>query len=135
MKKRFSACALFSVALTAHATALGDHVANAGLPLAGAPWVARSVTAASSPTSTNVTVKTYVNAAGVVFAVSWQGPVKPDLQALLGPYFAAYAAHPTISGMASVRSGDLVVYSTGFMRHFTGYAYLKSQTPAGFHFP
>lgn len=110
--------------LKAQAAALGDHVT----PSTQGAFVAQSVLPST------VKVKTYVNAAGVVFAVSWQGPIKPDLQALLGKYFPAVTAHPSLGGVSIVQSGDLVVYSSGFMRNFSGYAYLKSQTPAGFKF-
>ena len=32
-------------------------------------------------------IKEYTNAKGVVFAVTWRGPFKPDLHQLLGDYF------------------------------------------------
>ena len=117
---------LFALLLppAARAAALGDHVVAASQ----GTFVAKSVQPGA------VAVKTYVNTAGVVFAISWHGPVKPDLQALLGQYFPAATAHPSLGGVSVVQSGDLVVYSSGFMRNFSGYAYLKSQTPAGFKF-
>ena len=37
-------------------------------------------------------VREYVNAAGVVFAVSWRTRLKPDLANLLGPNFTVAAA-------------------------------------------
>src|ERR1700688_420796 len=37
-----------------------------------------------------VQLREYLNRAGVVFAVSWTGPVLPDLERLLGTHFAAY---------------------------------------------
>src|SRR5262249_51749114 len=48
--------------------------------------------------SGTVTVREYVTRAGHVFAVTWDGPVPPDMQQLLGEYFprfnqAARAAH------------------------------------------
>src|SRR6185369_15713416 len=36
-----------------------------------------------------VVVDEYVDAAGKVFALSWSGPFKPNLQRLLGRHFAA----------------------------------------------
>src|SRR5215469_15886800 len=37
-------------------------------------------------------VREYVSPNGTVFAVSWTGPAKPDLQQLLGSYFSQYAS-------------------------------------------
>lgn len=94
----------------------------------GSPW-----TTSSSTDAQGVTTQQFVNSAGTVFAVSWSGPVKPNLQQLLGSYFSQMP-----QGLGNVlqnSAGDLVVYSSGFMPHFQGYAYLKSQTPAGFTFP
>ena len=92
------------------------------------PW-----STASSTNAQGVRITEYVNDQGTVFAVSWDGPVKPDLRALLGPYF-----EPLRGGTGAVAMShghDLVVYSSGSMPHFSGYAYLKSQTPGGFQFP
>src|SRR5580704_12594360 len=36
---------------------------------------------------TGVAVKEYVSTSGKVFAVTWQGPIHPDLRQLLGTYF------------------------------------------------
>src|SRR5579864_7316700 len=43
------------------------------------------------------TVREFVRSDGTVFALSWSGPVPPDLQTLLGPYFGAYS-----SGLAMI---------------------------------
>lgn len=39
-----------------------------------------------------IRVREFLNRSGVVFAVSWSGPVMPDLQPLLGAHYAAYCA-------------------------------------------
>ncbi len=86
-----------------------------------------------------VTVREYVTRAGQVFAVSWDGPVPPDLRQLLGEYFprfsqAAGAAHQTIPGMHrqfSAVQPDLVIQSSGRLRAFHGIAYLPQLLPAG----
>ncbi|MHB8950207.1 MAG: DUF2844 domain-containing protein [Rhodoferax sp.] len=83
-------------------------------------------------------VREFATADGVVFAVSWQGPVLPDLSALLGGYFNTFkleADRVRLSGRRggplSVQQADLVVQSGGRMRHFFGHAYAPSLIPAG----
>lgn len=90
------------------------------------PWTVSAQTGADG-----ITVTRYINTAGTIFAVSWDGPAKPNLKALLGTYFGAM---PQGIGarVATAQQGDLVIYSSGSMPHFSGYALLKSQTPAGF---
>ena len=39
-----------------------------------------------------VTVRQYVDAAGLVFGVAWEGPVLPDFERLLGASFQTYMA-------------------------------------------
>jgi hypothetical protein len=84
-----------------------------------------------------ITVKQYAAPDGRIFAVSWSGPAKPDLQALLG------AAFPAINqpdkklsslGLGVVRQADLVIESYGRLRDFHGDAYIPSLTPQGFAF-
>jgi hypothetical protein len=77
----------------------------------------------------------YVSPSGVVFAVSWQGPVKPDLEQLLGdsfkPFHEAALAQTSARRPLSLRQSNLVVHSRGRMRDFSGMAYLPDQLPAG----
>lgn len=93
------------------------------------PW-----TSSASKGADGVTVTQYVNTQGVVFAVAWDGPVKPDLKQLLGSYFSVSPNSNPIGNVSAQNQGDLVVFSSGAMPHFSGYAYLKSQMPAGFTF-
>jgi hypothetical protein len=80
-------------------------------------------------------IKEYVSFEGKVFGVSWKGPTLPDLSQLLGSNFAEFrnSLHPQAGRRkaAVVRTGDLVVESTGHMRAFEGRAYLNSMLPAG----
>ena len=80
-------------------------------------------------------VREYVNSAGLVFAVGWEGPALPNLQRTLGTWFDAYVsaagANPDGHHHLTVRSSDLVVVSTGRMRAFAGHAWLASALPAG----
>jgi hypothetical protein len=83
-------------------------------------------------------IKQYVNAAGVVFAVSWRTRLKPDLEALLGPQFSAHAETdskvPGVAGIKrqhSIRQPNLVVHQAGRMNAFAGLAYVPTLVPEG----
>jgi Protein of unknown function (DUF2844) len=86
------------------------------------------------------TVHEFTNADGMVFAVTWSGPGKPDLRALLGRYFAAFQANSvaTARSMHSLRhpaqisQSDLQIQSEGHMGWFRGVAFVPSLAPAGF---
>jgi hypothetical protein len=80
-------------------------------------------------------VKEYVSPAGMVFAVSWQGPTLPDLQQVLGRYFEQYAgavrSQKTGPGPRGTQGPGLVVQSGGHMRAFFGRAYVPQMLPRG----
>ena len=86
-------------------------------------------------TPAGVQVTEYAAPSGTVFAVTWRGPFKPDLQQLLGPHFEAYAEAASALRMGrrpvTLRRADLVIHSGGHMRAFSGHAYLPAQFPAG----
>ncbi|MDR3395216.1 MAG: DUF2844 domain-containing protein [Parasulfuritortus sp.] len=80
----------------------------------------------------------FVDASGNVFAVSWAAPVMPDLSVLLGSYKARLdAAQQAPHTLRSPRllqadDGDWVLVSSGHLRAYKGYSYLRSRLPAGF---
>jgi Protein of unknown function (DUF2844) len=80
-------------------------------------------------------IREYVSDAGVVFAVTWQGPFQPDLQQLLGSYFDKYrnASRRVASNrnQATVESEGLIVHAGGHARAFMGRAYVLQLLPAG----
>jgi hypothetical protein len=80
-------------------------------------------------------VREYVAPSGVVFAVTWQGPFKPDLQQLLGAHFTTYAKSSNRVGNARshvvVSEPGLIVETAGHMRAFRGRAWLPGAVPAG----
>jgi hypothetical protein len=80
-------------------------------------------------------VREYVSPAGMVFAVSWQGPSIPDLQQVLGRYFQQYieAAKTRDGGPVPrvTQQPGLVVQSGGHMRAFFGSAYVPQMLPQG----
>ena len=96
------------------------------------------VTQQATPLPNGTSVVEYMDRNGTVFAVTWEGPVLPDLPATLGRYFAQFKSEVQQLGTASRRAGvlnlrgsDLVVHSEGRMRRFSGYAYVVSLVPPG----
>ena len=84
------------------------------------------------------TVREYATPAGLVFAVSWRGPVLPDLSALLGGYFNTFKRETEQARLVgrrgspvSMERDGLVVSSNGRMRNFFGHAYAPALIPAG----
>lgn len=79
-----------------------------------------------------------VNAAGKVFAITWQGSGKPDLRQLLGTHFTAFQAAHAPHGARhrrippQVHHSDLVIETGGHPGGFWGLAWLPGQAPAGF---
>jgi hypothetical protein len=87
---------------------------------------------------TGTQVVEYIDGAGRVFAISWEGPVLPPLDQWLGSYFPAFANEisnsrktSSLGTPRSVMVDALVVQSRGRMRHFSGHAYVTVLVPAG----
>ncbi|QEM70089.1 DUF2844 domain-containing protein [Geobacter sp. FeAm09] len=84
-----------------------------------------------------VRIREYVSSAGVVFAISWDGLIHPDLTTLLGSYASEYrqAEHDTPRHMGvrrrEVRGSQVVVEKWGHMRNLRGRAYAPALVPAG----
>ncbi|HZZ01410.1 DUF2844 domain-containing protein [Paraburkholderia sp.] len=140
---RFVKIALAAAALLP----LASYAALGGAPATGsAPQtLLRSTTPNSSPAAAaytvresrdadGVTIREYVLPTNVVFAVTWQGPVRPDMSALLGSYLPNFAS----AGQAHARgTGPLIEHNSGFHvesagrpGHFFGKAYLPRLVPA-----
>jgi hypothetical protein len=85
--------------------------------------------------ATGGSVREYVSPAGVVFALTWSGPFKPDLQQLLGRHFGTYAITPRSAGSdrnhLAIDTAALVVRAGGRQRAFFGRAWLPALLPAG----
>lgn len=84
------------------------------------------------------TVYEYARPDGLVFAVTWRGPVLPDLPVLLGGYFKTFKSDTEQARLrgkrgspVNIERADLIVRSNGRMRGFFGYAYVPSLVPAG----
>ena len=88
----------------------------------------------------NGMVHEFTNGSGQVFAVTWQGPGKPDLRLLLGPYFialqtdsaAALRATHALRRPPQVNRSDLQIQTGGHMGWFHGVAFIPSLAPADF---
>lgn len=83
-----------------------------------------------------VAVRQYAASGGKVFAVTWQGPFKPDMRQLLGRHFDAYvqgaaAGGAPTRGRVIVERPEVVIQSFGHMRSFSGRAWIPDQVPAG----
>jgi hypothetical protein len=90
-------------------------------------------------TSGGTAVKEYETAQGKIFAVTWKGPLPPNLQQLFGSYYdqfqsaaaASAQAHPGMHRQLSIAQSDFVVQALGRMRAFHGKAYVPSLVPSG----
>ncbi|VVD27297.1 DUF2844 domain-containing protein [Paraburkholderia dioscoreae] len=82
-----------------------------------------------------VTLREYVLPGNVVFAVSWDGPIRPDMTALLGSYFPNFvnAAQSHARGTGPLVGGndDFRIESSGRLGRFSGMAWLPRLMPAG----
>jgi hypothetical protein len=81
-------------------------------------------------------VREYISPEGKVFAVTWKGMSKPDLQQTLGTYFerykAAAAAPHAGHNHLTIHQPELVLNSGGHMRAWTGKAYVPALLPPNF---
>lgn len=113
-------------------------VATARRLSASAPAATSLYTVQETQLENSTVVREYATPAGLVFAVTWQGPVLPNLQILLGNYFPALQQEITQAQQAGrqrtrvlMQTPGLVVNSSGRMGHFKGHAYTPDQVPAG----
>ena len=88
-------------------------------------------------TSYGTVVREYLTPADKVFAVSWRGPVIPDLRQMLGGYYGQYeqaASAPHLGGHRhlAIEQPGLVVQSGGRMRAFHGRAWAPDLLPQNF---
>ena len=96
--------------------------------------VRNAYTVHESRTEAGTVVREYASD-GKVFAVAWDGPVKPDVRRLLGDYYAQYrsaaAEERGSHRRAAVDRSGLVVRSHGHLRAFNGLAWLPTALPPG----
>jgi hypothetical protein len=88
-------------------------------------------------TPSGTLVHEYLTRQGTVFAVTWKGPLPPDLHQLLGDYYARFQAaaaarvRPGMHRQVTIATTDLVVQSSARPRSFGGVAYVPSLLPSG----
>ena len=86
---------------------------------------------------TGIVVREYVStSSGTVFAITWQGPARPDLRQLLGTYsqtlkqaMQAHQGHRVGLNSLVVKQPGLVVEMGGHMRWLVGRAYVPGMMP------
>jgi hypothetical protein len=145
------------VMLVATLSPLSSHATLGGAPSTGAssPAMPRvtpapqsaAATPATQPANTapysthqsvdanGVTIREYVLPGNVVFAVTWDGPIRPDMTALLGSYFPNFvnAGQTRAQGTGPLIDGndDFRIESAGRLGRFSGMAWLPRLMPAG----
>ncbi|WP_025601209.1 DUF2844 domain-containing protein [Burkholderia sp. WSM2230] len=108
---------------------------TAGSQPASAPAGTAPYSVRESVDANGVTIREYVLPSNVVFAVAWAGPVRPNMRALLGSYFANYVAAGESgvhgSGPLVEGNGDFRIESAGRLGRFFGMAWVPRLVPAG----
>ncbi|REG61351.1 uncharacterized protein DUF2844 [Paraburkholderia sp. BL6669N2] len=112
------------------ATPQSGAAAPAAQPASSAPYSMRQ-----SVDANGVTIHEYVLPQNVVFAVTWNGPIRPDMTALLGSYFPNFvnAGQSRAAGTGPLIDGndDFRIESAGRLGRFSGMAWLPRLMPAG----
>ena len=95
------------------------------------------VTVHEITTSYGTVVREYLTPGDKVFAISWRGPVNPDLRQMLGDYYGQYeqaASAPHAGGHRhlAIEQPGLVVHVSGRMRAFVGRAWVPGLVPQNF---
>jgi hypothetical protein len=87
--------------------------------------------------ATGTQVREYISTQGIVFALTWEGPILPDLKSLLGKHFRTMVEESTRLPRAGRSSIDInrpevIINSGGHMRAFKGSAWIPAEFPRGF---
>ena len=119
---------------------LGEPVASIESDRMALSAVRRPITVHKSYTvqeivSNSTAVRQYVSSSGIVFGITWNGLVHPDLTPLLGSYAAEYqeALRQTPRKLGQrrlqVKANRIVVEKWGRMRNLQGRAYAPALVP------
>jgi hypothetical protein len=141
---RLAAASLFTMAIAPSWAVLGGNAATIQADQTRMQAQRRALAAVQGGsiqelrTADGSSIRQFVNAQGIVYAVAWSTRLKPDFAQMLGGHAAEFdagvAAGPRAPGLrrrAVVDRGDLVVESAGRPGAFVGRAWLKSLVPAG----
>jgi hypothetical protein len=134
---KFRSAAFAAFALLAGGSCFATLGSAPSLPAGASMQPASGAARGSYLLPSGTVVTEYATAQGVVFAVTWSGPVTPDLKSLLGPYFDRYvqsqrgrAASPHTP--LRIAAPDLKVVAGGHQGAMRGAAWLPALVPAGF---
>jgi hypothetical protein len=115
------------------ATVARDHAALNGRALTTTPMQAYD--RHDLTTSSGTRIRQYVSRAGTVFAVSFEGPVVPDLKVLLGTrygdYVVATASRRINHKVLTIDSPNLAMQVVKLPRGFSARAFAPDLVPAG----
>jgi hypothetical protein len=93
-----------------------------------------SYTVREAKDADSVTIREYVLPTNVVFAVTWRGPVRPDMRELLGSYFLNFAnpGEGRTHGIGPMvqHNSAFHIESAGHTGYFFGKAYVPRLVPA-----
>jgi hypothetical protein len=117
-------------------------VVHSALQNSSADSSASQYTLYTVTTDGGTSVNEYASPQGTIFAVTWRGPMPPNLQQLFGTYYAQYqvaVAAAAASDSASqgdhrhqnLSNDDLVVTATARQRYYRGRAFVRSLVPSG----
>lgn len=119
-------------------TSPGTTARSTGMSAKAAVTSSSGYTVSKTVMESGTVLTEFATPAGIVFALSWEGPFMPDLSSLLGAYFATFKTQAdatrtqrNIGTPVGVDTGSLVVRSSGRMRNFSGYAYAPDLIPSG----
>jgi len=132
----------------AHAAALGEKIAEVAVQakttttaLSNVKISAKTSSLGASysvreTVSTLRTLKEYVTADGLTFAISWSGVSAPDFSEIFGKYYSDFKQVRDSRKVRSrkvleLKTSDLVVNSISTGSEMTGIAYVPSLFPAG----
>ena len=125
-----------ATATSTPATASGATAPKPRLLASGSVTPSAAYTVHEVQLETGTVVREFAGASGQVFALTWRGPVLPDLSQWLGGYFGAFRLETDQQRLAGRRGApvnlvqsDLVVRSNGRMRNFFGHAYVPALVP------
>ena len=79
-------------------------------------------------------VREFVSPQGKVFGVTWHGSTIPDLQQLLGSYYAEFVHAAPVRrshGPVSIQTPNFIIQSGGHQRALSGRAYVPGMLPEG----
>jgi hypothetical protein len=136
--------ALAAIASSAHA-ALGESESSVGPDAATMKMQLRPASAPSAryrlyamhDAARNTHVREYARSDdGKVFAVAWEGPVRPDLRQILGTqYFERYVSAAQgmvrVRGARNIEGPGFALRMSGHMRHLAGVAWIPALVPQG----